>query len=184
MTTQINNILTPPEYHIYNYFGAILGVFVSAIIASVISLLTFLILLKPGGGEIQNEFSGVILYFVPIVATIISLIGLSVNRLIARGLLGLDHVLGGDLGMKYILLSACVMMIGSLPLYGLLIWLEGTSVGLIFAIHTTLLIFLTEIITSIISNYRYILLSVSAAFFGLILSIVGIMILFVVNPGE
>lgn len=177
-------LLTPPEYHLYTYFGAILGVFVSAIIASVLSLMTFLVLLKPGGGEVQNEFAGVILYFVPIVATIITIIGLGVNRLIARGLLGLEHVLGGEVGMRYILLSACIMMIGSLPLYGLLIWLDGTSVGLVFAIHTTLLIFLTEIITSIVSNYRYILLSVAAAFFGLILSITSIMILFVVSPGE
>lgn len=159
--------LAPPHYEFFTFLGGILGALVSWVIGAILSFIVFGIFISKIG--IENG-AGILTYFIPLFGFLIVCITLSINRLIARGFLWLNHVWGGESGVKYIMLSGMFVTIATIPYYLALSFVETIPVTLIFALHVLLQVFVTELVTGILGNYRYVLLIVGSSIIGLMIS--------------
>lgn len=172
MTETSNDIaleikLAPPHYEFFTFIGGILGALVSGVIGAILAFVVFGVFISKIGVE---NGAGILTYFIPLFGFLIVCVTLSINRLIARGFLGLTHVGGGESGVKYIMLSGMFVTIATIPYYLALSFVETIPVTLIFALHVLLQVFVTELVTGILGNYRYVLLIVGSSIIGLMIS--------------
>ena len=68
------------------------------------------------------------------------------------------------------MLSGMFVTIATIPYYLALSFVETIPVTLIFALHVLLQVFVTELVTGILGNYRYVLLIVGSSIIGLMIS--------------
>lgn len=159
--------LAPPHYEFFTFLGGTLGALVSGVIGAILSFVVFGVFISKIGVE---NGAGILTYFIPLFGFLIVCITLSINRLIARGFLWLTHVWWWENGVKYILLSGLFVTIATIPFYLALSFIETIPVTLIFALHVLLQVFVTELVTGILGNYRYVLLIVGSSIIWLIVS--------------
>ena len=119
MTETSNDIaleikLAPPHYEFFTFIGGILGALVSGVIGAILAFVVFGVFISKIGVE---NGAGILTYFIPLFGFLIVCVTLSINRLIARGFLGLTHVGGGESGVKYIMLSGMFVTIATIPYY-------------------------------------------------------------------